>query len=123
MNYKIRKIEIPLETGKIIEFDAKTLCKIIEAIPDYNKVYSQDVEECHKNHEDVNFNTCRVSLDLVVLERWGDVCQGYQVPTKVHKVVILKEGEEFTYTPNYEPILSRRGKFRVGTQDYYLFQV
>ena len=123
MNYKIRKIEIPLETGKIIEFEAKTLCKIIEAIPDYNRVYNKDLQECYDNHEEPTFVNCRVSLDLVVMERWGDICFGYTIPDKTHRVVILKEGEEFSYTPNYEPILSRRGKFHVGTQDYYLFQV
>jgi len=121
MNYRISSIEIPLETAKVIEFEAATLCEIIEAVPDYNKVYQPDAEECKKNHEDVNFNTCRVSLDLVIMERWGTVCLGYKIPTKTHGVVILKEGEVFTHIT--KPTLLRRGKFRVGTQDYYLFQV
>jgi hypothetical protein len=104
MNYKIRKIKIALETAKIILFEAKTLCKIIEAIPNYD-------------------NNDTFYLDLVILERWGNVCLGYEVPDKTHKVVILRPDENFEYTPNYEPVLSRRGKFRIGTQDYYLFQV
>lgn len=125
MNYRISSIEIPLETAKIIEFEAVTLCEIIEAVPDYNKVYQPDTEECKKNHEDVNFDTCRVSLDLVIMERWGNACLGYKIPTKIHRAVILEEGEVFTHIAEtlYRPTLSRCGKFRVGIKDYYLFQV
>lgn len=119
MKCQIRKIEVPLETCKVIEYQAQSLCKLIEAIPDRNKKYEPDVKAVADKGIPFNFTSCRPSLSLVVLERWGS----HKSEEKTHKIVILKEGEEFELTLNYEWILSRRGKFTFDEEDYYLFQL
>lgn len=96
MQYRLREIEIPFVTKELIEFDAQNLCKIVE---------------------------CRtISIDkiaVIVLERWGLNQSG---PHK-HRIVILRPGNSFEYTTNYEPTLSRRGSFDYYGHKYYVFQV
>lgn len=100
MNYEIRHIEVPMKTGVVIEYYAENLCKLIEA-----KIKKSPVES--------------PLIDLVVLERWGSEKR----PDSKHRAVILKVGEKFEHTVNYEPILSRRGKFQLCGVDHYLFQI
>lgn len=97
MKYKIKKIRIPFKQNELILFSAQPLCKIIEVLFVNNS-----------------------ELDVVVLERWGqipDIDRDYQI-------VILKENEIFEHTQNYEPVLSRRGKFQGHNgRSYYVFQL
>jgi hypothetical protein len=119
MKCKIRKIEVPLETGKVIEYEAQPLCKLIEGVPDKNKKFGPDVKAVTDKGIPFDFTSCRPALNLVVLERWGSE----RSKEKTHKIVILREDEEFELTLNYEWILSRRGKFTFNGEDYYLFQL
>lgn len=119
MQCQIRKIEVPLETAKVIEYKAQQLCKLIEAIPDRNKKYGPDIADIVAKGVPFDHTACRTALSLVVMERWGS----HKSEEKTHKIVILREGELFDLTLNYEWILSRRGKFTLDGVDYYLFQI
>jgi hypothetical protein len=126
MNYEIRKIKIPFETGKIIEFQSENLSKLIEVKP-LDEWWAPDLEAAKKSGD---YTKVRQTLSVVVLERWGSE----KFPNCTHKLVILKEGQPFELTLNYEPILSRRGKFQAMKpfnfyapcyipEDFYVFQV
>ena len=114
----MRTIEIPLETGVVITYKAENLCKLVEvkAGPPF---YHQDMSAAIDAGEPYDFTKCRRAIELVVLERWGSE----QRPDCDHKIVILQLNEPFQLTVPYEPILSRRGKFTIGVQDYYIFQI
>ncbi len=110
MYYEIRRIEIPLESGKLIEFKALHLCKIIECVPN-NNWYIEDMKK--------PLDERRESLYVVVMERWGQ----NRGTEKTHKLVMLQVGERWEFMPAYEPTLSRRGKFSHRMKEYYVFQV
>lgn len=96
MKYKIKRIPIELKFNQIIEFEAEELCKIIQ------------VDYWHGTEASV-----------IVLERWGEK---HSRP-KTHKIVILREGEEFEMTLPYEPTLSRRESVNINGEEYFVFQI
>ena len=95
MKYQIRRIPIEFKVGKIITFDAQTLCKVLEV-----DVFSS-------------------GASVVVLERWGSE-KGKE---KTHRIIIMEEGQEVDLTFSYEPTLSRRAKFNYNGVTYYTFSL
>lgn len=104
MKYQIRRIPIEFSTGKIIEFLSQPLCKILR-IDAWAKPISGPQRE--------------IEAVVICLERWGES----KGPERLHKLVILEEGQEWSYVTNFEPVLSRRNSFFCGGTEYFVFSL
>jgi hypothetical protein len=95
MKYQIRRIPIDFKVGKIISFESQQLTKILDV-----EVWASGAV-------------------VTVLERWGEKSGS----NKIHKIIIMEEGQEVELTFPYEPTLSRRAKFNYNGVTYYTFSL